>query len=122
MHLGLIDSPSVLHNLVSAQWSPVPLLKFQMAPKLKLLMPPVSKKGTQIYFFFSLKSPSKRTLSKFPSRAPYGERYLFTGHFSYLKIHTKTSLNNLFSLKIPKKKRPSMFPKCRHPFPEPYLT
>jgi len=143
MNQGLIDSPSVLHNLVSAQWSPAPLLKFQMAPKLKILMPSGSKKGTQIYFFLSLKSSGKRTLSKFPSRAPHGERDLFTGHFSYLKIHTKISLNNFFSLKSPKKKRPSIFPKSappyspkaplhvpqmqgqygsRHPFPEPYLT
>jgi len=70
MHQGLIDSRSVLNNLVSAHWSPAHLLKFQMAPKLKILMPSGSKKGTQIYFFLSLKSPCKLTLSKFPSRAP----------------------------------------------------
>ena len=29
-----------------------------------------SKKGTQIYFSFSLKSPGKRTPSRFPNRAP----------------------------------------------------
>ena len=128
MHQGLIDGTSVLHNLVSAQWSPAPLLKFQMAPILKILMPSGSKNGTQIYFFFSLKSPSKRTLSKFLSRAPYGEIYLFTGHFSYLEIHTKISLSNFFLSKALRKsappcfpkvplyisqKHPSMFPKCR---------
>ena len=31
---------------------PVPLLKFQMAPRLKILVSSGSKKGTQIYFFF----------------------------------------------------------------------
>jgi len=35
MHLGLIDGPFVTHNLISAQESPVPLPKFQMAPGLK---------------------------------------------------------------------------------------
>jgi len=41
-----------------------------VAPKLKFLMTSWSKKGTQIYYFFSLKSPSKRTPSRFPSGAP----------------------------------------------------
>jgi len=44
MHLGLIDGPYVPHNLISAQDSPVPLLKFQMAPRLKILMSSGSKK------------------------------------------------------------------------------
>jgi hypothetical protein len=47
MHLGLIDEPLVSHNLISAQESPVPLLKLQMAPRLKILMSSKSKKGTQ---------------------------------------------------------------------------
>ena len=68
MHLGLIDGPFVPHNLISTQESPVPLLKFQMAIRLKILMASRSKKGTQIYF--SLKSPSKQTPFKFPNRAP----------------------------------------------------
>jgi len=37
MHLGLIDGPFVPHTII-AQWSPVPIPKFQMAPKLKTLM------------------------------------------------------------------------------------
>jgi len=41
-----------------------------VAPRLKILMTSGSKKGTQIYYFFSLKSPSKQTLSRFPSGAP----------------------------------------------------
>jgi len=59
MHLGLIDGPFVPHNVISAQGSPVPLLKFQMAPRLKIVMASGSKEGTQIYFFFSLKSLGK---------------------------------------------------------------
>jgi hypothetical protein len=42
----------VPHNLISTQESPVPLLKFQMAPRLKILMASSSTKGTQIHFFF----------------------------------------------------------------------
>jgi len=38
MHVGLIDGPFVPHNLISAQESPVPLPKFQMAPIHKILM------------------------------------------------------------------------------------
>jgi hypothetical protein len=38
MHLGLIDRPFVPHNLISAQENPVPLPKFQMAPRHKILI------------------------------------------------------------------------------------
>ena len=67
MHLGLIDRPFMSHNL-STQEGPFPLPKFQMAPRLKILMFSGSKKGTKIYFFFSLKNPGKRTPSRFPNR------------------------------------------------------
>jgi hypothetical protein len=50
MHLGLTDGPFVPHNLISVQESPVPLPKFQMAPRFKILMSSESKKGTQIYY------------------------------------------------------------------------
>jgi hypothetical protein len=70
MHLGLIDRPYVPHNLVSTQEGPVPLLQLQTAPSLKILMSSGSKKGTQIYFFFSLKNPGKQTPSRFPNRVP----------------------------------------------------
>ena len=66
MHLGLIDRPFVPHNLISTKEGPVPLLQFQMAPSHTILMSLESKKGTQIYFFFSLKNPGKRT----PDRVP----------------------------------------------------
>jgi len=38
MSLGLKNRPVVPHNLIPAQESPVPLLKFQMAPRHKLVM------------------------------------------------------------------------------------
>jgi hypothetical protein len=77
MHLGLIDGPFVPHNLISAQEIPVPLPKFQMAPRLKILMSSGSMKGTRIYYVFLSKSHGKRI----PSRFPIGERYPVTGHF-----------------------------------------
>jgi len=69
IHLGLIDGPFVPHILISTQESPVPLPKFQMAPRLKILMSVGSKKGTQIYYPFLSKSPGKWTPSRFPSGA-----------------------------------------------------
>ena len=48
INLGLIDGPFVPHNLISTQESQIPLLKFQMVPRLKTLMDSGSKKGTQI--------------------------------------------------------------------------
>jgi hypothetical protein len=43
--------------LISAQESPIPLLKFQMVPRLKIWMASGSKKGTQIYSSFLSKVP-----------------------------------------------------------------
>jgi len=68
MHLGLIDRPYVPHNLISTQESPVPLLKFQMAPRLKILVASVSWKGTQIYFSFLSKVPANEP----PTGSPTG--------------------------------------------------
>jgi hypothetical protein len=70
MHLGLIDEPFVPHNMISAQESPVPLPKSQMAPRLKILMSSGSKKGTQICYPLPSKSPGKRLPPRFPSGAP----------------------------------------------------
>ena len=83
MHLGLTDGPFVSHNLISTQESPVPLLKFQMDPRIYILMSSWSKKGTQIYFFFSQKSRQMNPL-QVNQQGPYGERYPLTGHFAYL--------------------------------------
>ena len=69
MLLGLLDNPFVPHNLISAQGSPVPLPKFQMDPRLKILMSSWSKKGTQIYYHFLSKSPNKRIPSRFHNAA-----------------------------------------------------
>jgi len=104
MHLGHIDWPFVPHNLISAELSPVPLPKLQMAPRLKILMPFGSKKGTEIYFFFSLKSPSKQTPSSLPNMAPMErERYTHLQDiFTYLENRIKIPLNKNFFLKVPK--------------------
>jgi len=100
MHLGLIDGPFVPQNLI-AEESPVPLPKFQMAPRLRILMPSGSKKGTQIYYTFLSKSPGKGIPVRFPNVALM-ERYPRTWHF-YI------SLDISVYRKGPKK-RASLFP------------
>jgi len=85
MHLGLRDGPFVLHNLISAQKSPVPLPKFQMAPRIKISMSSESKKGTQIYCA-SLKKSRQTNPLQIPQRGPYGEKYPLTGHF-YISLN-----------------------------------
>jgi hypothetical protein len=111
MHLGLIDGPFVPHNLISTQESPVPLLQFQMAPRLKILMASGSKKGTQIYFSFFLKSPGKRTPSRFPNRAPMERDTCLQGILHISQKPHKNSSNK----KAPRKKPPSMFPQSGAP-------
>jgi len=68
MHLGILDRPLVPHNLISAQESRVPVPKFQMPPRLKILMSSGSKKGTQIYYPFLSKVPE----SESPPGSPLG--------------------------------------------------
>jgi hypothetical protein len=80
MHLGLTDWPFVPHNLISN------LPKFQMAPRLKILMASVSKKETR-YTFIVRKSRQKNPF-RVPQQGPYEERGPYTGHFAYL---SKTS-------------------------------
>ena len=70
MHLGLINGPFVPYNLIPAQESPVPLLKFQMVPRLKSLMSSGSKKGTKIYYF-SLKKSQQANPLRVPQWGPY---------------------------------------------------
>jgi hypothetical protein len=48
MNLGIRDRPFVPHNLISAQESPVPLPKLQMAPRLKIFVPWVQKRTPDI--------------------------------------------------------------------------
>ena len=81
MHLGLIDGPFVAHNLISAQESPVPLPKFQMAPRLKILMSSGSKKRTRIYYPFISESPGKRIPPGSPNGAPMERHTRLRGIF-----------------------------------------
>jgi hypothetical protein len=73
MHLGLIDQPFVPHNLISTQDSPVPLLEFQMATRLKILMASGSNKGTQIYFSYLSKVLANEPPPDSPT-GPYRKR------------------------------------------------
>jgi hypothetical protein len=76
-----------------------------VAPRLKILMTSGSKKGTQIYYFFSLKTPQMNPL-QVRQRGPYGEKYSSAGHLRISKRPNKNSSNK----KALRKKRPSMFP------------
>jgi len=87
MQLGLIDRPFVPHNLISTQESPVPLLKFQMAPRLKIVIVCGSKKEPRYTLLVSQKSWQTNPL-QVPQQGPYGEGGPLTGHFAYL---SKTS-------------------------------
>jgi hypothetical protein len=87
IHLGLTDGPFVPHNPISTQKSPVPLPKFQMAPRLKILMSSGSKKGTQIYYHFLSKSPSKWIPSMFPKGAPIERDTRLQGNFTALLMY-----------------------------------
>ena len=108
MHLDLTDRPFVPHNLISAQESTVPLPKFQMAPRFKILMSSGSKKGTKIYYPFVPRSPSKRITSRFPSGVPMEWDTRLQGIFASLLIY-------LFISKALRKERPSMLPKSGAP-------
>jgi len=83
MHLGLTDRPFVPHNLISTQESPVPLLKFQMVPRLKILIASGSKNEPRYTLFVSQKSQQTNPL-QVPQQGPYGEGGPPTGHFAYL--------------------------------------
>jgi hypothetical protein len=82
MHLCLIDRLFVPHNLIPPQESPVPLAKFQMNRRHKILMSSGSRKGTHIYVHsFSLKKSWHANSLQVLQQGPYLERYPFTGHF-----------------------------------------
>jgi hypothetical protein len=80
MHLGLIDGPFVPHNLISTKERPVPLLKFQMAARLKIVTASRSKKGTQIYFSFLSQVTANEPLPGSPTGPLWRERDPPTGH------------------------------------------
>jgi len=73
MHLGLKNRPLVPHYLIPVQGSPVPLLKFQMAPTLKVLMSSGSKKKEPRYICLSeaKASHSQRMWTEVSSFAPH---------------------------------------------------
>jgi hypothetical protein len=92
MHLGLIDGTFVPYNLTSTQESPVPLLRFQLAPRLN------KKKGLRrqerakdILLLFSQKYQQTNPL-QVPQQGPYGERYPFRERFAYLSITSQKFL------------------------------
>ena len=72
MHLGLKNGTFVPHNLIPGQRSPVPLLKFQMTPILRLLMSSGSKKNEPRYASLSeaKDSHSNRVWAEVSSSAP----------------------------------------------------
>ena len=125
MHLGHIDGSFVPHNLTSTQENTVPLLQFQMAPRVKILMSSGSKatKRNPHILSFTLKNPSRRT----PSGSREGPlRRKITVYRAFcvsLETLIKISLNK----KALRKKRPSKFPKSgplwkQTSISEPYLT
>jgi hypothetical protein len=96
IHLGLIDRLFVSHNLISTQESPVHLLKFQMALRLKILMPSGTR-NPDILFLFCQKSWQMNSI-QFPQQDPKGQRYPFTGHFYIFRNLHKFPLNKNFFL------------------------
>jgi hypothetical protein len=91
----------VPHNLISVQESPVPLLKFQMAPRLKILIASGSKNEPRYTLLVSQKSRQMNPL-QVPQQGPYGEGGLLTGHFAYISNpHLLGSPVKEPSLKVP---------------------
>jgi len=86
MHLGLIDGPFVPCNLIATQESPVPLLKFQMAPRPKIIMASGSKKGTQKYFSCLSKVPANEPPPGSPTAPLWRERPVYRAFCISLKI------------------------------------
>jgi hypothetical protein len=88
MHLDLIDGPFVPHNVISTQESPVPLVKFQMAPRLKILMSSRSKKEPKYIFSFLKKIPANEPLQA-PQQGPCGEIPVYRALAYILKTSQK---------------------------------
>jgi len=91
----------VPHNLISTQDSPVPLLKFQMALRLKILKASRSKKGTQIYFSFLLKVLANEPLPGSPTRPLWRGRRIYRTFCVSQKPHLSGSAVKEPSLKVP---------------------
>jgi len=91
----------LLSDWLTLDLKPVPLLKFQMAPRLKIFMSAGSIKRTQLFFSF-LSNPGKQTFSRFPNKGPMEREGIL--HISR-KPHKNSS-----NKKALRKKRPSIFP------------
>jgi hypothetical protein len=86
------------HNLISAQESPVPLPKFYMASRLKILISSGSKKGTRIYYpFFSQKVPASESPPGSTNGAPRERDARLQGIFTSLWIYLLLSFSQMFS-------------------------
>ena len=86
MHLGLTDGPFVPHNLISTEYSAVPLLKIQMATQTSNINDFLVQERNPGIHFFSRKNHGKRTPSRFPNRAPIErERPVYRAFFIPLK-------------------------------------
>jgi hypothetical protein len=112
----------VSHNLISTQENPAPLLKFQMAPRLKILMSSGSTKGTQIYFSFPSRIAANEPLAGSPTGPLWREIPVYRAFCVSLENLIKIHLNK----KALRKKDSSMFPKSGAPYgirrPFPSLT
>ena len=97
-----LDSPFVPHTLMPNHGSTVPLLKFQIAPRIRLLKYSGSKNKEPRYYCLS-KSPVKEGSLHSSHQGPYGEiRPLPEAYLTYPSVS-------------PGKKPPSRFPsQCSH--------
>jgi hypothetical protein len=103
MHLGLW--PFVPHNQISAQESPVPLPRFEMAPRFKILMFSGSKKWTQIYYPFHSKVPA----SESAPGSPFGPLWREIPAYRTF-LHLSLYISFYLSLRVPGNGAPSIFP------------
>jgi hypothetical protein len=83
-----MDGPFVPHNLISTQESPVPLLKFQMAPDLKFFVLWVHERNPDI-LLFSLKIPVNEPLPGSPTGPLWREIPVYRAFCIYLENFIK---------------------------------
>ena len=98
-----LDKPLVPHTQMPSHGSPVPLLMFQIAPRLRLLTSSGSKEKGPKYYSLS-KSPVKEPPDRFPKGVPM-ER---VARFRSLLLRISRAL--LLLSKSPANEPPSRFP------------
>jgi hypothetical protein len=76
----------VPHNLIEAQESPVPLPKFQMALRFKILNVLWVEERNPDILSFSLKKSQQANPLQVLMWSPYGKGYPLTGHF-YISLN-----------------------------------